>query len=60
MSRKVLSKDEFVRKVMADLPDAKKVKAAVATVTKELKRKCSVKRYKRNGILCVERLVTYE
>ena len=55
-----LSKDEFVRRVMADLPDAKKVKAAVATVTKELKRKCIVKRYKRNGILYVERLVTYE
>ena len=33
MSRKVLSKDEFVRKVMADLPDAKKVKAAVANAT---------------------------
>lgn len=58
--KKVLSKDEFVRKVMADLPDAKKVKAAVEIVTKELKRKCTIKRYKRNGILYVERLVTYE
>ena len=58
--KKALSKDEFVRRVMADLPDAKKVKAAVEIVTKELKRKCTVKRHKRNGILCVERLVTYE
>lgn len=58
--KKALSKDEFVRRVMADLPDAKKVKAAVETATKKLKRKCAIKRYKRNGILCVERLVTYE
>ena len=53
--KKVLSKEEFVKKVLADLPSNKIAKA----IPKKLKRKYSWKSTKYNGFEVVERTAVY-
>ncbi len=60
MSRKVLSKEEFLRRALADLAAANKlVSPVVQEVPKKPKRKCIVKRKKYPLYEMVERIIMY-
>ena len=60
MSRRALSKEEFVRRVMADFAAAKSVVAApVRAEQKKPKRRCSYKRKKYPSFDVIERTVLY-
>ena len=60
MSRKVLSKEEFVRRVMADFAAAKSVVATpVRAEHKKPKRRCSYRRKKYSDFDVIERTVLY-
>ena len=60
MSRKVLSKEEFLRRALADLAAANKlVSPVVHEVPKKPKRKCIVKRKKYPLYEMVERIIMY-
>lgn len=60
MSRKVLSKEEFLRRALADLAAANKlVPSVVQEVPKKPKRKCIVKHKKYPLYEMVERIIMY-
>ena len=60
MSRRALSKEEFMRRALADLDSENKLIPAIKEVApKELKRKCIIKRKKNPLFESIERMVVY-
>ena len=60
MSRRALSKEEFMRRALADLDYENKLIPAIKEVApKELKRKCIIKRKKNPFFESIERMVVY-
>ena len=60
MSRRALSKEEFMRRALADLDSENKLIPAIKQVApKELKRKCIIKRKKNPFFESIERMVVY-
>lgn len=60
MSRRVLSKEEFVRRVMADFAAAKSAAASVVQAKqKKSKRRCSYKRKRYTDFDVIEKTVLY-